>query len=175
MVGSTRDDVVDIGAKHECLCTSRARHFHLDREKWRVLDRDIDLLDGCHKVEAAVGIAPQNAGEQADQRFPADGAVLVEPRAVATNGHADVAAVGRIPAFDRRQTVARLLLQKGFEAAQSGCRRPFAPRFAHACPSPVVGLAGASLRMINIPAPRDPAILPTCSHSEHFRAFPVSG
>ena len=116
MVGAAEDDVVNVGAEHEFAQWPVAANFHLDSEEGGVGDRNVNFLGGRDEVVATVGVLAQHAGEQLDQRHAADRTARIHPNAVGADGHANIAAIGRVPALDRRRAFATLGLQQGFEA-----------------------------------------------------------
>ena len=60
---------------------------HLDRAEGGGIDLDLELLDRRDEHVAAVGLAPQDGGEQPDHRRTADRRALVIPGAVAGDPH----------------------------------------------------------------------------------------
>src|SRR3546814_14489283 len=54
--------------------------LHLDRDEGGVVDRDSQLLGGRHQHIAAVGLAPQDGGEQPHQFGAGYRTALMEPR-----------------------------------------------------------------------------------------------
>ena len=97
------DEVAGVEPEGEAAASPFAFALQLDRDERRVLDLDVELLDRRDQDEAAVGLAAQDGREQAHHRRPADRAALVKPGAVARDPHLAVAAMGRVPALDRRQ------------------------------------------------------------------------
>jgi hypothetical protein len=96
----------------------------------------------------AVQIAPQDAGEEAHQWLSADRATLIKPGAVGGDHHADIPAIGRIPALDWRQAILVLRAKHGFEARER--RRP--------CDGP------ACLPCVNLPCFQSAALLIVWTH-----------
>jgi len=102
MLGVDRDDVVDVGAKHQPPRALGLADLHLDGDERRVVDRDPDPLDRRHQ-NVTVHVLAQNRSEQLDQGRPADRRAAVEPRPVGGDAHVDFAAIGRIPKITRRR------------------------------------------------------------------------
>ena len=100
------DEIVHIGAKGDLAPFAFALHSHLDGEEGRILDRDPDPLDGRDE-HVALGILAQNRRKQLHEGGPVDRRSHVMPRAVGGDAHVDFAAIGRVPALDRRRPFAR--------------------------------------------------------------------
>jgi hypothetical protein len=70
--------------------------------KRRVLDADTHLLR-WRDENVIVAILAQDGGEQAHQFLPPHRCALVEPGTVACDADIDIAAMGGVPAFHRRE------------------------------------------------------------------------
>jgi len=101
VVGAGNDRVAAVERKADATFVARPFHRHRKRAKRGCLDEDRQFLGGGDEDMAAIGLAPQHGREQADHRLAPDRVPLVIPRAVARNAHLAVAAVIRVPAFDR--------------------------------------------------------------------------
>src|SRR5262249_5194070 len=92
MLKASVNSLIEIGAEAQALPFVTALDRHRHGEKWRILHMNQGLLSRRHQIELAVVLESQHRGEELDQRFPANRAVLVIPGAVAPDSQANVAA-----------------------------------------------------------------------------------
>ncbi len=94
VIGAGGDALVGIGAKAEGLGGAVAGPVEFDGEKGGVFDVDEAAFGGGFEEEAAVFIAFEDGGEQADHGFTGDRGAAVEPGAVAFDDEGQIAAIG---------------------------------------------------------------------------------
>ena len=113
--GARLGQIPDIGGEGQVLSPARALHIHQHGDERDIFDDDAHLLARRDK-DKAVRVLTQNGREQPDEFLAADRRALMEPGAVARDANVDIAAVRRVPLFDRRQSAARrsLALQAGY-------------------------------------------------------------
>src|SRR5580692_312953 len=105
MVRPALNPIVDIGAKVQHAAFGAILDIELDGKERRVVDGDAALLHRRYE-EVAVALALEHRGEQFYQRRPADRRLHVEPGAVGGDAHIEIAAERRVPALDRRWSLA---------------------------------------------------------------------
>ena len=115
VLGTCADLVPDIGLEDQVL----ALPVYPDGDEGGVLDSDPHLLHRRYQVEA-VGILPQDRGEQAHQGFAADRGAFMEPLSVALDDNVDFAAMGRIPEVHRWEAPPGRLPRSGGDSLQAG-------------------------------------------------------
>src|SRR5205085_6465955 len=99
------DEVAGVEPEGQAAVPAFAFALQLDGDEGRVLDLDVQLLRRRDQDKAAVRLAPEDGGEQADHRWPADRAALMKPGAIARDPHLAVAAMDRMPLLHRRQAL----------------------------------------------------------------------
>src|ERR1700733_3750445 len=93
--------VIHIGAEVQHPAGTTILDLELDCEEWRIIDRNPALLHRRDQ-EIVVAFALEYGGKQLHQRRPADRRLEIEPGAVGSDAHIEIAAERRVPALDRR-------------------------------------------------------------------------
>src|SRR5687768_13749963 len=97
------DGVAAVQPKGEGARWSFALAHQFDRQKGRIIDVDVELFNRSDEDEAAVGLTPQDAGEEAHHRGAPYRRAFVKPGAVPRDPHPAVSAMRGIPALDWRR------------------------------------------------------------------------
>jgi hypothetical protein len=98
--------VADIRGESKLLHLSVTANVQEHGDKGCIVDADAHLFARRDEMKA-VRILAQDRGKQAHEFAPGKRRALMVPGAVARNANVDVAAMGRVPALDRRQRSAR--------------------------------------------------------------------
>src|SRR6185312_6877431 len=93
MLAIGRHSIVNIGAEDQLLLRALASPRQFDSDKGRVLNSDPTPLRRRLQPEAAIGLAPEHAAEQADERQAANGRSAIIPSSVARDGDIEMTAI----------------------------------------------------------------------------------
>ena len=105
VIAVARHPVVDVGAEMQHPAVIGLLGPELDREERRVVDDDPAFLDRRDQ-EVFVPFPLEDRGEELHQRRPPDRSLEIEPGAVRSDAHIEVAAKRRIPQMHRRRPFA---------------------------------------------------------------------
>lgn len=95
--------IAEIGHEVQRLSLAFACNSEVDGHERRVVDGDSHFLDRSYQ-HIAIPVLPENRRKQPHELRSPDWRAKIEPRAVPCDPHVEIAAIGRIPEVDRRQT-----------------------------------------------------------------------
>src|SRR4051812_2723714 len=103
MIGTEDDRIAAVERECDSLVRPLTLDPHLDGSERRRFDLDVEFLDRGNEDVAAIPLATEDRGEQADHRRPLNRRSLVIPGSVTGDPHMRIPASFRVPLLDRRE------------------------------------------------------------------------